>query len=140
MRSAIAEGNWAMMERFNNACSRTEPGLARAAKKFLPAMACETVTLAGVSRPFAFSSRLRPEWSVGINRHWTALVDGGSLCLRDTFHLPLFAQVGLKLRKHPKHVQEAFAGCGAGIDRLFSRLQQVRLRIAWMVASSLGAV
>jgi hypothetical protein len=26
MRSAFADRNWAMMERFNNACSRTEPG------------------------------------------------------------------------------------------------------------------
>jgi hypothetical protein len=27
----------------------------------------------------------------GIDRYWTALVDAGSLCLRDIFHLPLFA-------------------------------------------------
>ena len=26
MRSAFADSNWAMMERFNNACSRTGPG------------------------------------------------------------------------------------------------------------------
>jgi hypothetical protein len=62
----------------------------------------------------------------GINRHWTALVDAGSLCLRDIFHLPLFAQVGLKLRKHPKHVQEVVALTGAlGANYLVAALGSV---------------
>jgi len=34
-----------MMERFNNACSRTGPDLARVAKKYLPAMACDALSL-----------------------------------------------------------------------------------------------
>jgi len=40
MRSVYAESNWATMELFSNACSKTGQGSARAAKKYLPAMAC----------------------------------------------------------------------------------------------------
>jgi hypothetical protein len=39
MRSVFAESNWATMELFSNACSKTGQGSARAAKKYLPAMA-----------------------------------------------------------------------------------------------------
>src|SRR4051812_5121313 len=46
MRSAFADRNWAMMERFNNACSSIETDLARAAKRYLPVTACEAVTRA----------------------------------------------------------------------------------------------
>src|SRR3954468_17589721 len=45
MRSDFADSNLAMMERFNNACSRTGPDLARVAKKYLPAMACDALSL-----------------------------------------------------------------------------------------------
>src|SRR3954470_5951819 len=65
----------------------------------------------------------------GINRCGTALVDTGSLGLGDAFHLSLFAQVGLELREHPEHIEEALAGRAAGIDRLLGGLQRGALRL-----------
>src|SRR5438105_11632383 len=65
----------------------------------------------------------------GINRCRAALVDAGSLGLGDAFHLSLFAQVGLELREHAEHVEEALARRGAGIDRLLSGLQRGALRL-----------
>jgi hypothetical protein len=39
------------------------------------------------------------------------------------FKLALSAQVGLELGEHTQHVQEAFAGRRAGVDRLLRRLE-----------------
>jgi len=40
--------------------------------------------------------------------------------LRDAFELALLAKIGLKLSKHTKHVEEALASGGAGVEQLRS--------------------
>jgi hypothetical protein len=51
------------------------------------------------------------------------LIDAGRLCLRDTLELTFTSQVGLELGEHAKHIEEALAGGGAGVDRLLGRSQ-----------------
>jgi hypothetical protein len=60
---------------------------------------------------------------VGVDRGYASFVDAGRLGLGDPLQLSLAAKVGLELGKHPEHVEEAFAGGRAGIDRLFCRSQ-----------------
>jgi hypothetical protein len=52
------------------------------------------------------------------------LVDASSHGSCDAFQLSLLAQVGLELREHAEHIEEAFAGGGAGIDGLRCRPQR----------------
>jgi hypothetical protein len=49
-----------------------------------------------------------------------------AFCLGDALQLPLAAKVGLELGEHAEHVQEAFAGGRAGVDRLLRGLQDRR--------------
>src|ERR1700744_2456446 len=58
-----------------------------------------------------------------VNGSFAPLVNAGRLCFRDTFHLAFLAQIGFKFRKYAQHVEESFAGCGAGVYRLLSGLQ-----------------
>ncbi len=51
------------------------------------------------------------------------LVDAGGLGFGDALHLSLAAQVGLKLGEHARAFRGSLAGSGAGVDRLFGRLQ-----------------
>ena len=37
---------------------------------------------------------------------------------RNSLELPLATQVSFELREHAEHIEEAFAGGGAGVDRL----------------------
>jgi hypothetical protein len=60
--------------------------------------------------PCAFNSR-------------TLGADAGGLRLGDAFKLALAAQVRFELGEDAEHVEEAFAGCRAGVDRLFRRLE-----------------
>ena len=47
-----------------------------------------------------------------------APVHAGSLRLRDSLKLPLATQVSFELGEYAEHIEEAFAGGGAGVDRL----------------------
>jgi hypothetical protein len=58
-----------------------------------------------------------------INGRLAAFVDAFHLGLGYPLELPLAAQVGLKLGEHTEHVEEALAGCRAGVDWLLSGLQ-----------------
>jgi hypothetical protein len=48
----------------------------------------------------------------------------GGLRLGDTLELALAAKVRLEFGKHAQPVEKAFAGGGAGVDRLLGRLQR----------------
>jgi hypothetical protein len=65
-----------------------------------------------------------------ISRALAASIEGGpplagidSFGSRDTFHLVLAPEIGLKLRKHARHAEEVFARRGAGVDRPLGRLE-----------------
>jgi hypothetical protein len=53
-----------------------------------------------------------------------ALVDAGGLGLGDPFELALAPEVRLELSEHAEHVEEAFAGGRAGVDRLLGCLKR----------------
>src|SRR3984893_5759694 len=57
----------------------------------------------------------------GIYRCRTALVNARGLGRGDAFELSLALQVRFELGEDAKHIKEALAGGGAGIDRLLSR-------------------
>jgi Phage integrase family len=59
----------------------------------------------------------------GFYRRRAAFVDASSLRLGDTFKLAFTPQVGLELGEYAEHIEEAFAGGGACVDRLFRGLQ-----------------
>ena len=56
-------------------------------------------------------------------RRRAAFVDASSLRLSDTFKLAFAPQIGLELGEYAEHIEEAFAGGGAGVDRLLRGLQ-----------------
>ena len=59
-----------------------------------------------------------------VYRSGPAFVHALRLGLRDTFKLGLAPQVGFKLGKHAKHVEEALARRGTRVDRLFGRFER----------------
>jgi hypothetical protein len=72
--------------------------------------------LGNIGWPHALSHYLAHP--VGVDRSGPPLVDTGGLGLGDALELPLTTEIGLELREHAEHVQEAFAGGRAGVDRL----------------------
>ena len=59
----------------------------------------------------------------GVDACLAALVDATRFRARYAFELAFHAQIGFEFRKHAEHMEEIFAGCGAGVDWLFGRLQ-----------------
>jgi hypothetical protein len=59
----------------------------------------------------------------GVYRSRPALVHAGGLGFSDPLQLALAAEVRLELGEHAQHVEEALAGGGAGVDRLFGHLK-----------------
>jgi hypothetical protein len=68
--------------------------------------------------PPAFNSR-----TCDASIEGAALVDAGSLRLRNPFELAFTAEVCLELGEYAEHVEEALAGSGAGVDRLLGGLE-----------------
>jgi hypothetical protein len=61
---------------------------------------------------------------VGVDGRFATFVDAAHLGGSDTFELPLAAQIGLEFGEYAEHVEEGFAGRGAGVDRLLGRLER----------------
>src|SRR5262249_6070771 len=83
--------------------------------------------LGNLSGPHA----LRPHYAHlrYVNRGRPALVDAFRLGLGDTLKLTFATEVRLELGEHAEHVEEAFTGRGACIDRLFSCLERCATRL-----------
>ena len=100
-----------------------------------------------------------------VNRRWPATVDPCGLGVRDALKLALSTQIGVKLREHTEHIEEALAGkshqheiarsmfplmpraraLGDGIRAMghrtppmFGRTRPVRRWIVFVTAGSLG--
>jgi hypothetical protein len=56
-----------------------------------------------------------------VYRSGPALIDARRFRRRNAFELALLPQVRLELHEDAEHIQEAFAGRGAGVDRLLGR-------------------
>ncbi len=64
-----------------------------------------------------------------VDRRHPTLVDPGRLGLGDALELALLAQVGFELGEDAEHVEEGFAGGGAGVDGLLGGAQGHAFRV-----------